>query len=365
MKRFIGLVLTSVLAALFMIIEISLLKDPSVYYSLSEFICQRLGLHGTNVVEFVCLWLIYIITAAPLLWAYFLSVLMVRKSGLKTKGIILTVVVLVAATGVSLLTNTRLYYTWLSKLVYWEVETAHSRIPAIALNAGSCLIAILIIIALIYSPSVKANGNKWFETETLLKTCVRYLISFIFGYCVVIFAVSLRGVLLQYNLKDMPDLIEVMHPYTEGWLGVLLMVFVEPLVHGLAFRGLLFTHFKRCVSPVIAAFVSSFLYAYWYEFLPGYGGMGLYAFFLGILLCSVCNRANRLRFSMLVHGFANFLIFFMTGYFNDCPLGIARRACEVTRDMVEFARANSSFALLSCLVTIGLGSYFLNKFHVE
>ena len=86
---------------------------------------------------------------------------------------------------------------------------------------------------------------------------------------------------------------------------------IVPLCEELIFRGLLFKSIEYKTNFLLAAFISSFLFA----LMHGNISQGIYAFFIGFVLCYVFNRFGGLKYSYFLHLVMNFSSLFFAGFF--------------------------------------------------
>ena len=71
------------------------------------------------------------------------------------------------------------------------------------------------------------------------------------------------------------------------------------------FRGFLYPAFKNTLSPIWAAAASSAVFA----LIHGYSAWGFVMIWgIGVLLCFVYERTNRLALAIMVHSWVNLLI---------------------------------------------------------
>lgn len=78
-------------------------------------------------------------------------------------------------------------------------------------------------------------------------------------------------------------------------------VIIGPIVEELIFRGLMFNRFRRCMSVVAAAIVSSLLFGIYHMNFS----QGVYAFIMGLLLAYVYVKYKNLIATILLHIISN------------------------------------------------------------
>ncbi|MBP9999970.1 MAG: CPBP family intramembrane metalloprotease [Clostridiales bacterium] len=361
MKRFIGMLFVSLTAVLFMFAQSLILRDPALYYPVAQSISELLHIYDTDMVMIVWQWVTYTVTLAPIIWVFYYSVLMVRKKGgFGPQLMFISIGALLLCTLISMLTNAQFYTGLFSKIVYWQVIPEKTRIPIVAITAFFSLLCLFLIYVNLYLPNIKANENTYFQTENLVKATTRYAGVWICAHGALLFVASLKSFLYAYNVVSLKDFILAIVPFSRSWLGVALVLLMEPLVHEIAFRGLIFEHLKKSVKPILAGIISSVLYAIWFDMLLGHGGLLIYAFFLGVLYCAIYHGTHRLRFAMLAHSYLNFLILFILGNMDKSILPVIPKLCQADKMLVKAAESNSPIMLLFSLVVM-IGGVIIAK----
>ncbi len=361
MKRLINAVCITGISAIFILASTYLLQNQLIYYEVSERICGIIRITDQDTIEMCCVLIRHIVTCTPLIWVYYLSVLVPRVHGWKKGTTVLSFSALIIGTFFAVLSVSSIYYDIFSKMVYWEVHPYYSRIPVILLNAAACGVGILLMFFSIYKPSIKKNSDKWVKTDVFIRTCSRYGLTVFLGHLAVWFAAALKSVFLNYRVGNLPDFIMAAEPYSKSLIGLLVLIFAEPLMQELAFRGLMFGHMKKGMTPQLAAVLSSALYVifYWRT------GLSIYIFLLGLLLCSVYQRTERLRFSLFMHMGINIIkVIYIWGGEREFPR-LINIGVSLERKLITMVSGNGAMALLSVLVLIVACLYCIKLVHAE
>lgn len=107
---------------------------------------------------------------------------------------------------------------------------------------------------------------------------------------------------------------------------------IVPLCEELIFRGFIFKGLEYNFNYYVAAFVSSLLFA----LMHGNISQGIYAFFIGFMLCYVYNRFGGLKYSYLLHLVMNFSSLFFMGFFIPDKTMIKGQIMMLILSMVLF-----------------------------
>ncbi len=91
------------------------------------------------------------------------------------------------------------------------------------------------------------------------------------------------------------------------------LVLLPPIAEEIIFRGLIYTSFRKKFSIIIAALITSTLFALGHLLESGSGGLlyiaGIDTFILSLFLIALREKTGRLYASMTLHGLKNFVAF--------------------------------------------------------
>lgn len=342
MKRLFHALFIAGLSAAFLFASTYLLNNQPMFYEASQRICGYIGVTDGVAIEKFCALIRYLITLTPLLWVFYFSVLLPRVNGWKKNISFLTSIgALVIGSFIAALPVTSFYFNIFSRIVYWDVDPYFTRIPVILLNLIACIAAMLLIYKKLYAPSIKAKNEKWLTGDVFFKTVARYGCIIALAHLGVWFIISLKGLLLSRFVGNMSDYILTAESDSRYFFGIVLLLIMEPLIDEVAFRGLIFEHLKKEITPGFAAVISSFLYALWH--LGMGAGLETYAFLMGLMLCSVYHRTRRLRFAIFVHMGMNFLRML-------CLWNLEEKLFRPLSDIIILEKKLISYVIQNCAV---------------
>lgn len=361
MKRFFGTIFVGLMSGAFLFVQYFLRDFQSVFYQISEKICTgRFGLTSADK-ENVAILIRYIITCSPLLWGYYFSVQKARKAKGKASMMVVAFAAMAFASFLGALIIPEFYYKVFAGLVYWKVDPDQTRIKMVILNIFVCVVAVVLMFVSLYLPEVKKNNDKWFQAEALGKTCGRYVCYAMLAHLIVWFMVSMRSILFDYWITELPDYIQMDASKMGLRSGLLLLFVVQPLLHELAFRGLIFEHLNKGMSPWLSMGISSLLYAVWMGSLELFP----YSFLFGIVMCMVYQRTLRIHFPILVHFGVNLIRYLLAGYKLPAILRVGGRISAVEERLFKLVCANSAFSLLMAAGGICVALACLKLFKAE
>ncbi|MBL9116537.1 MAG: CPBP family intramembrane metalloprotease [Verrucomicrobiaceae bacterium] len=132
-----------------------------------------------------------------------------------------------------------------------------------------------------------------------------------FGIAALAFTIQTAFMLLLSKAGGTIDLLDSLSRSFWAWgeWSLLLHLFwgclVAPVSEEIMFRGFLYPAFKNTLSPIWAAAASSAVFA----LIHGYSAWGFVMIWgIGVLLCLVYERTNRLALAIMVHSWVNLLI---------------------------------------------------------
>lgn len=357
MMRLIKGLFVTALSVLFVLAASYLSSNQLMFYEVSERLCGILRITDKNAILRFCVLIRYLVMLTPLLWTYYFSILVPRVKKPKKYPLVLSLVALFGGAFVAMLPVTSLYYKIFSKICYWQVNPYFTRIPAVILNFIACAAAVVIIIKVAYYPAIKDKTDTWLTQAVFTKIAIRYICTAVLAHVALWFIISLKGILLYSLVGNMQDYILAAEEDSKYLFGIAAMLIAEPLVHELAFRGLIFQHLLKGVSAPFSAGISSLLYVFW---LRG-SGMEPYMLLLGLLLCSVTFRTKRLRYAFYIHVGMNFLRFAYLKNADKFPFGPVARLFGLEKRVIVTLIDKPLVGIIVCAALIIIALAFLKK----
>lgn len=91
---------------------------------------------------------------------------------------------------------------------------------------------------------------------------------------------------------------------------IITTVITVPLVEELVFRGFIYKTLSIIINKYLAMFISSVMFG----LAHGNISQGIYAFFVGIVLCVIYEKLNNLLYTVFLHSIMNFSSVFIVNY---------------------------------------------------
>ena len=166
------------------------------------------------------------------------------------------------------------------------------------------IISLLVLIPLFIS--AKKNRN-----DTIYKINLRNILYLIpIGVSLAIFSNFLLELINILNNDDAAKYVTESIMSLSPILIILTTVLTVPIVEELVFRGFIYKTLSNTTNKYLAMFISSLIFG----LVHGNLSQGLYAFFVGFILCFVYEELNNLIYPIFLHAIMNFSSIFIVNY---------------------------------------------------
>lgn len=177
----------------------------------------------------------------------------------------------------------------------------------IMLTTGVSALVTSIALLPLYFKNVK---NRYYNIKHFDIKNIKYILGIGVSLCLFfnILLILLNIVQNDMAAKEVSDAILNLNPI----MALVIAIIITPICEEIIFRGLIYKSVEYKTNFYIAATISSLLFA----LLHGNISQGLYAFFVGFMLCYVYERFGGLKYSFFLHSVMNFSSLFLNGIFS-------------------------------------------------
>ena len=179
------------------------------------------------------------------------------------------------------------------------------KINTILLTAIASLLTAIILLP-IY---IKNAKERQYYIEKFDRQNIKYILGLGVSLCLFFNTVLILLNIIQNDIEAIrvSDSIKELNPI----VSLISVCIIVPLCEELVFRAMIFKSIEYKKNFFVAALVSSSFFA----IMHGNISQGIYAFFIGFVLCYVFNRFGGLKYSYLLHLVMNFSSLLLSDFF--------------------------------------------------